>query len=81
MDDLIERLRQLAADCNSSAAPLRRALIEAADALEAARVDADAVRRVLAVVEEFEGCTAAGYRYMAANIRGAIDTAREARNG
>lgn len=41
MDDLISRLRQHAAHCNSSAAPLRRALIEAAAALEAAQEDAE----------------------------------------
>lgn len=30
------------------------------------------VQRVIAVTEEFEGMTGAGYRYMAANIRAAL---------
>ena len=71
MDELIERLRLRAAAHGG-----HKLLEEAAAALEAAREDAAAVNRVLAVVEEFEGCTGAGYRYMAANIRSAIDQAR-----
>ena len=71
MGDLIERLRARAAAGRGD-----KLLEEAAAALEAARDGADAVKRVLAVVEEFEGCNRASYRYMAANIRAAIDQAR-----
>ena len=71
MTDLAQMLRDRAAAHGGD-----KLLEEAAAALEAAREDAAAVNRVLAVVEEFEGCTGAGYRYMAANIRSAIDQAR-----
>ena len=90
MNELIERLRdgcvlrpkRWSGDTNDDLggsideAATDSLLREAAAALEAAREDAAAVNRVLAVVEEFEGCTGAGYRYMAANIRSAIDQAR-----
>lgn len=45
-------------------------------ALEAAREDALALANVRKVVAEFEGMTGSGYRYMAANVRAAIDQAR-----
>ena len=80
MTDLIERLQKSAEHVRSTSKGgmeyEARLTEEAAAALEAAREDAAAVNRVLAVVEEFEGCTGAGYRYMAANIRSAIDQAR-----
>lgn len=81
MSELIESLRRLSAIKGRPFTVAERAeaaiaMSEAAAALEAAREDVTAVNRVLAVVEEFEGCTGAGYRYMAANIRSAIDQAR-----
>lgn len=78
MTDLIERMRLLKQDHEPDGWPAvrMRDITALLDSLEAAREDADAVKRVLAVVEEFEGCTGAGYRYMAANIRSAIDQAR-----
>ena len=68
MTDIAQMLRDRAAAQGGD-----KLLEEAAAAFEAARDGADAVKRVLAVVEEFEGCTGAGYRYMAANIRAAIE--------
>jgi len=84
MDDLISRLRQHAAHCNSSAAPLRRALIEAAATLEAAREDAERYRWLRQMIYDERIITAQDNQ--AAMLCGdkldaAIDAAREARNG